>query len=82
MTEYAKPDTDPILVTLELIGGSSGPIRGTASWPGAPRPVAFTGILQLVALLERSVEELGIAPREGGPTCSGVESEEGEQTRD
>jgi hypothetical protein len=46
-------------VVLELNVSAGGHIEGTASWIGVPQPVAFSGWLALMGVLEAAQRRTG-----------------------
>jgi hypothetical protein len=49
-------------VVLDLNASAGGHIEGTASWVGGPKPVAFSGWLALMRVLEDAQRHTGGAP--------------------
>ena len=45
-----------MLIVLDLATHSGEHLEGTAAWDGAPAPTPFSGVLELLAVLEGAVQ--------------------------
>ena len=62
-----------MLIGLDLTAHSGEHLEGTATWDGLPAPVPFSGVLELLAVLEDAVQRAGeetSAPKEPDNTES------------
>jgi hypothetical protein len=46
-------------IVLDLTAHSGEHLEGTANWDGLPAPVPFSGVLELLAVLEAAVQGAG-----------------------